>query len=41
VWTREKLEKSYGGRGRFCGIVSGAVDVLKALAKRGDEGGWF
>jgi hypothetical protein len=26
---------------RFCGVVSGAVDVLKALITRGDEDGWF
>lgn len=41
VWARERLEKSGGGGGRFCGVVSGAVDVLKALGERGDERGWF
>lgn len=39
TWARSRIEKT--GSVRFCGVVSGAVDVLKALIARGDEDGWF
>jgi hypothetical protein len=37
--AKTRIEKT--GSVRFCGVVSGAVDVLKALMARGDEDGWF
>lgn len=39
TWAKTRTEKT--GSVRFCGVVSGAVDVLKALMARGDEDGWF
>ncbi|GAB7326599.1 hypothetical protein MBLNU13_g10574t1 [Cladosporium sp. NU13] len=39
TWAKTRIEKT--GSVRFCGVVSGAVDVLKALMARGDEDGWF
>ena len=39
AWAKTRIEKT--GSVRFCGVVSGAVDVLKALMARGDEDGWF
>ena len=39
TWSKSRIEKT--GSVRFCGVVSGAVDVLKALITRGDEDGWF
>ena len=39
TWAKSRIEKT--GNVRFCGVVSGAVDVLKALMSRGDEDGWF
>jgi hypothetical protein len=39
AWAKTRIEKT--GSVRFCGVVSGAVDVLKALVARGDEDGWF
>jgi len=39
AWAKTRIEKT--GSVRFCGVVSGAVDVLKAIMARGDEDGWF
>lgn len=38
-WARSRIEKT--DTARFCGVVSGAVDVLKVLVTRGDEEDWF
>lgn len=38
-WAKARMEKS--GIGKYCGLVSGALDVLNALLVRGDEDGWF
>lgn len=38
-WAKTRMEKS--GVARFCGVVSGAVDVLNVLGVRGEEDGWF
>lgn len=38
-WAKTRLEKT--GVARFCGVVSGAVDVLNVLGTRGEEDGWF
>ncbi|TLD11478.1 hypothetical protein E2P81_ATG10354 [Venturia nashicola] len=38
-WAKARMEKY--GDGKFCGVVSGALDVLNALLIRGDEDGWF
>ena len=38
-WAKARMEKY--GDGKFCGVVSGALDVLNALLVRGDEDGWF
>lgn len=39
AWAKVRMEKY--GDGKFCGMVSGALDVLNALLVRGDEDGWF
>ena len=39
TWAKSRIEKT--GSVRFSGVVSGAVDVLKALIARGEEDGWF
>lgn len=39
MWAKARMEKT--GSVRFCGVVSGAVDVLGRLGGRGDEDGWF
>lgn len=39
TWAKARIEKT--GNVSFCGVASGAVDVLKALMARGDEDGWF
>jgi hypothetical protein len=39
AWAKTRIEKT--GSVRFCGVVSGAVDVLKAIMVRGGEDGWF
>jgi hypothetical protein len=39
TWAKGRTEK--GGIARFCGVVSGAVNVLTALVERGIEDGWF
>lgn len=39
MWAKARLEK--GGTAKFCGVVSGAVNVLAVLVERGDEEGWF
>jgi hypothetical protein len=39
AWAKSRIEKT--GNVKFCGVLSGAVDVLKALMTRGEEDGWF
>ena len=39
MWARGRMDKA--GIARFCGVVSGAVNVLAALVDRGDEDEWF
>lgn len=39
MWAKARMEKT--GNVRFCGVVSGAVDVMGRLVGRGDEDGWF
>lgn len=39
MWAAPRMEKSTITR--FCGVVSGAVDVLRRLLAMGNEDGWF
>lgn len=39
AWAKSKIAKT--GATRFCGLTSGAVDVLGALVARGEEDEWF
>lgn len=39
LWAKARIEKI--GATRFCGLTSGAVDVLNTIMARGEDHGWF
>lgn len=39
LWAKARIEKI--GATRFCGLTSGAVDVLNTIVARGEDHGWF